>query len=275
MVRWTGGVVALLLAVGCKGQEQGGQVRPVAEAPAQAAPAATTATPAAAPKQEEPSPREAPIYGEAKTLIEAYKENEVRADAAFKGKLVQVHGVIGDVKKDITDSIYVTIGTGAMLEIQTVQCFIAAGQEKAVMSLSKGQRATVRGRVEGLMMNVLMKDCVVNPVLQLCKGLQSAIGATECRLDKEKGDANGLVLPKTVGANAGAAFFCAGGGDEKPSLQRYDEAVATMQKNEGVTVVGSRRALCLAAFFNKDAKGKPIPVPAEITTKAQAFFDKL
>jgi hypothetical protein len=95
------------------------------------------------------------------TLLGEYHDNEVRADLAYKGKVVQVDGVVGDTKKDITGAIYVIVGTGKALEVPTVQCFIRADQTERAAALSRGASVTVRGRVEGLMMNVLVKDCVI------------------------------------------------------------------------------------------------------------------
>lgn len=94
-----------------------------------------------------------------RTLLAEYKDNELRGDAKFKGKIVQVSGTAGDVKKDLLGSAFVIVGTGAALEIPQVQCFFDEKNEKRIAALSKGDPITVRGRVEGLMMNVLMKDC--------------------------------------------------------------------------------------------------------------------
>jgi tRNA_anti-like len=94
-------------------------------------------------------------------LLGEYKDNEVRADARFKGNMVQVTGIVGDVKKDILNSTYVTVGTGAFLEFPTVQCFVKDSMIGRAASLSKGDHVTVRGRVSGLMMNVLVKDCEI------------------------------------------------------------------------------------------------------------------
>ena len=92
-------------------------------------------------------------------LLSEYKGNEVRADAAYKGKVIETTGIVGNVKKDITDSIYVTLGTGAMFEIPVVQCFFDDRLAKKAAALNKGDRVTVRGTVNGLMMNVLVKEC--------------------------------------------------------------------------------------------------------------------
>lgn len=93
-------------------------------------------------------------------LFMMYRENEVRADAAYKGKVIQTSGVVVDVKKDLLDSVYVTLGTGARREFSNVQCFVADSDVSTAAALSPGDNVDVRGRVDGLMMNVLMKECV-------------------------------------------------------------------------------------------------------------------
>jgi hypothetical protein len=112
----------------------------------------------------------------AKEILDEYKNNEVRADGKFKGQIVQIHGKVEDVKKDIADDIYVTIGTGAQFEIPVVQCFVKDGEEKAASALNKGDNVTVMGQVDGLMMNVLVKECVINPDMKLCERLRVAFG---------------------------------------------------------------------------------------------------
>ncbi|WP_434042221.1 MULTISPECIES: OB-fold protein [Sorangium] len=265
---------AALLLVGCKGKDEGGApARPVAEAPGAAVPATTQPAAEPAPAKPEAPQREAAVKVEIKQLLGEYGDNEVRADNAFKGKLVQVTGLVGDVKKDITGGIYVTVGTGGMLEIPVVQCSISESEAGAASALSKGQRVTVRGRVSGLMMNVQVSDCEINPVMKLCKGLQAAVGAERCMVDKETGDANGLAFGK--GSPAGAVLYCTAPSPKRSASEMYDEAVSKMNSNEGVVVAGSRKALCFAAFFSKDDKGKTLPVPDDMKAKAQAFFDTL
>jgi aspartyl/asparaginyl-tRNA synthetase len=102
-----------------------------------------------------------------KELLSEYKDNEVRADAKFKDKLIVVGGAVREVKKDILDHVYVKVGdhertgTQALVEIPAVQCFPKDDQIAKAASLSKGDLVAVRGHVEGLMMNVLIKDCEI------------------------------------------------------------------------------------------------------------------
>jgi hypothetical protein len=120
-----------------------------------------TASPAAGSARQETAEEQKPAATqvEIRTLLGEYKDNEIRADSTFKGHIIQTTGVVGDVKKDILGSIYVTLGTGRQLEIPTVQCYFDDSHAAKAANLSKGSKVTVRGRVDGLMMNVLVKDC--------------------------------------------------------------------------------------------------------------------
>lgn len=91
----------------------------------------------------------------ASNLVAAYDANEVNADDNFKGKKFYVIGYIDDIGKDILDDIYVTLQAGD--SFRTVQCYIDDKDE--VKQLRKGQLITVIGECNGLMINVLMKNC--------------------------------------------------------------------------------------------------------------------
>lgn len=97
----------------------------------------------------------------ANDLISEYDGNELRADAKFKGKIIETTGKVGDIKKDVLGNIYVTVGSGDEYEIRQVQCFVDDENQATVMNLSPGNQVTVRGRVDGLMLNVMVKDCVI------------------------------------------------------------------------------------------------------------------
>ncbi len=94
-------------------------------------------------------------------LLADYKANEVRADGLYKGKYLTVSGTVGDVKKDIMDSMYVTVGTGKVFEIPEIQCHLNADQTARASALSKGSKVTVVGRADGLMMHVQFRDCEI------------------------------------------------------------------------------------------------------------------
>jgi hypothetical protein len=94
-------------------------------------------------------------------ILSAYKNNEVRADNIYKGKIIKVTGIVDSIKKDIMDDLYVTIGTGARFEIPQVQAFFGDSQNSKLSNLNSGENVTVVCRVSGLMMNVIVKDCSI------------------------------------------------------------------------------------------------------------------
>jgi tRNA_anti-like/Domain of unknown function (DUF4190) len=96
-----------------------------------------------------------------RNILAQYKDNEVRGDALYKGKTVQFSGIVDDVKKDFTNNIYVTVGSGEWLQIPQIQCFFDDSAARQTAQLSKGDRVRMRGTVKGLMMNVLVEACEI------------------------------------------------------------------------------------------------------------------
>ena len=90
-------------------------------------------------------------------LTATYEANEVAADNNFKGKTFYVSGTITDIKKDIMDDIYVTLKGDEMF--RQVQCFFE--DKETAGQMRKGMKVTFKGKCDGLMINVLMKDCVL------------------------------------------------------------------------------------------------------------------
>ena len=92
---------------------------------------------------------------DAPSLVGAYMQNEVKADQNFKGKTFYVSGTVDQISKDIMDNIYVTLeGDGV---IRSVQCYLDDADVAA--NLNKGEQVVIKGKCDGLMMNVQMKDC--------------------------------------------------------------------------------------------------------------------
>ena len=95
-------------------------------------------------------------------LLSSYSENEVGADVKFKGKYIQTSGIVGDIKKDIMDDLYVTIGaTGEAFEIPQLLAVFPDKYTNELASLKKGQTLEVICKIDGLMMNVLGKKCQI------------------------------------------------------------------------------------------------------------------
>lgn len=94
-------------------------------------------------------------------LIGTYDENELKGDQLYKGKIVRTSGKVSDVKNDVLNQPFVTVGTGKQLEIRQVQCSLTKSEAPKAADLKKGQEISVRGEVRGLMMNVQFDECVI------------------------------------------------------------------------------------------------------------------
>jgi hypothetical protein len=204
----------------------------------------SAATPATAPTKARDFSDRPALHADAKDILEAYKNNEVRADGQYKDKIVEIRGKVGDVKKDITDSIYVTVGTGADFEIPEVQCFVKDSETKAAAALNKGDDVTVHGHVDGLLMNVLVKDCVIDPDLKVCRKVRAAIGTGE-ECEKAGGGAMFMYAPK-VAVSASCAF----------SQKHYDLIVSKLGQGK-YPLIGSTDSLCYATIITE--KGAQVP----------------
>ncbi|MFA5000753.1 MAG: hypothetical protein WC531_00790 [Candidatus Paceibacterota bacterium] len=95
----------------------------------------------------------------ATALAEAYKSNEVAADAKYKNKLVEVSGFVDSIGKDILDSPYITLSTG-QYSVTFIQCFFSKADEPVLAKFSKGQSLRLEGEVSGLtLISVVLKGC--------------------------------------------------------------------------------------------------------------------
>lgn len=95
------------------------------------------------------------------TLLAEYANNEIRADGLYKDKMIQIRGIVTSIKKDIINTMYVTLGTGQEFEFMQVQCFFQDKYAQQLTQLNVGNFVTVNGRVDGLMMNILIRDCAL------------------------------------------------------------------------------------------------------------------
>ncbi|MDD5726112.1 MAG: hypothetical protein PHC53_01720 [Patescibacteria group bacterium] len=116
----------------------------------------TTKTPKPTPKPAEP----AVIKITADQLYSEYEANEVAADNAYKGKILEVSGKIDNIAKDILDNPYITLKTQVMFG--SVQCFLKDSEQSKAATLKKGQNIVVRGKGSGQTLgNVMIMDCEI------------------------------------------------------------------------------------------------------------------
>ena len=91
----------------------------------------------------------------AKKLYSEYEANEVAADLKYKGKVIEVTGIVRLIDKGLMDEIYVTLEGDEYFG--DIQCFFSESRAQEAASLRKGSKVTIIGLCEGQMMNVLLQ----------------------------------------------------------------------------------------------------------------------
>ncbi|WP_319783691.1 OB-fold protein [Oceanisphaera sp. IT1-181] len=94
-------------------------------------------------------------------ILSAYENNEIGADNRYKGEVIQLTGIISSIKKDIMNNLYVTLGTGQQFQIPEIQAFFDDSMSYQLGRLDTGNRLTVVCRIDGLMMNIIAKNCII------------------------------------------------------------------------------------------------------------------
>ena len=72
-------------------------------------------------------------------LINAYKENEVKADKMYKGKIVEVSGIVDGIDSGISDNAIVRLSDGDEFSFDDVFCYIDDENQDKACELKKGE----------------------------------------------------------------------------------------------------------------------------------------
>ena len=82
-------------------------------------------------------------------LINAYKENEIKADKMYKGKIVEVNGIVDAIDSGIDDKAIVRLSDGDEFSFDNVQCCIDDENQDKACELKKGENVTIIGKADG------------------------------------------------------------------------------------------------------------------------------
>ena len=105
----------------------------------------------------------APIEITARQLYAAYDANEVSADAKYRGRLLEITGIITKIGKDAFGNPYVEIAT----QNEFSGVVAAFDSVDAVISLKKGYKLVARCRGAGMALgSPALDDCAVEHVFQ-------------------------------------------------------------------------------------------------------------
>ena len=95
-------------------------------------------------------------------LINAYKENEVKADKIYKGKIVEVNGIVDAIDSGIDDKAVVRLSDGDEFSFDNVSCYIDDENQNKACELEKGQNVTIVGEADGEVIGrPQIKDCKI------------------------------------------------------------------------------------------------------------------
>ena len=124
---------------------------------------AVTPTPTATSPMPTPTPTPTPftvqITDSVSTIVYVYQSNEAAAESKYTGKIADINGVVGSVKKK-----------GKYWEVEfisgygsTLICKMSGEAMDVAASLNKGERVTVRGKILGVpgFINVVVEPCEV------------------------------------------------------------------------------------------------------------------
>ncbi|HWQ42871.1 MAG TPA: hypothetical protein VN456_12665 [Desulfosporosinus sp.] len=118
--------------------------------PTASTPAITNTSPAQA-KQEPVKAEADSIKITAKALLDDYESNEVKADLMYKGKLVEVNGIVDDIRVTFGKTA-VSLSAGNSSSLNNVTCYFDdKTEDNKVADLKKGDQVTISGVVNGKM----------------------------------------------------------------------------------------------------------------------------
>ena len=92
-------------------------------------------------------------------LLAAYEADEQSADTKYRGKVVEVSGVVEENGLETMDMPFVMLATEIGMSFFGVQCIFSEKEKPTLGALSKGDEVTVMGTVDGYMGNVIVRGC--------------------------------------------------------------------------------------------------------------------
>ncbi len=96
----------------------------------------------------------------AAVLFGEYHANELAADAKYKGRPIEVTGVVKSIGSDILGTPYIALDAGDRTAF-SVQCMF--DDNDGLVILNQGDRVRIRGTCNGKMLNVVLDDCILVP----------------------------------------------------------------------------------------------------------------
>jgi hypothetical protein len=97
----------------------------------------------------------------AETLVSEYDRDEKKANSKYLGKIVEVMGVIAEKTKDKKGNFNVTLQGP---DLAGIGCEFEQKLQDKLTSLKEGQKVKIKGICTGVLMDVVLVDCVIENV---------------------------------------------------------------------------------------------------------------
>ncbi|MFZ2975405.1 MAG: hypothetical protein WA055_02100 [Candidatus Moraniibacteriota bacterium] len=96
------------------------------------------------------------------TLSKEYSENEVAADAKYKGKIIEISGKVTSVDNGITDNEMIVKLSDGNYDFSGPMCYMKVSEREKVLAFKKGNQVTLIGKGDSATIgSPILKDCFV------------------------------------------------------------------------------------------------------------------
>lgn len=93
-------------------------------------------------------------------ISQEYDKNEARGDAMYKGKILQITGVITSIKKDLFNSTIIALN--GISRFSDVQAEVQKSEEQKAIELNKGMQIELKCKGSGEVMSTpILKECII------------------------------------------------------------------------------------------------------------------
>jgi tRNA_anti-like len=117
----------------------------------------SSATPQATAEQERKTAPQPITFLGADKLLAEYRVNEVAADLRYRGRYIEVHGIVGSVANDIWDKPYIEFRPGNV--VFGVRCSFPRSARPLLAEMGHNEIVSVVGRCEGKFGYIQLGDC--------------------------------------------------------------------------------------------------------------------
>lgn len=92
-------------------------------------------------------------------LAKAFEDNEIKANGLYKDKTAKITGTVTDIG-EILGQTYLVLKSNKEFAITSTQCYFEDKEQiKKIANISKGDKVTLIGKIEGKSLNVSVKGC--------------------------------------------------------------------------------------------------------------------